>query len=391
MLLTSELPADLKPTSPGAVPAPVRVAYFSDAFPERNGTGAYYHDLLGQLRERVEAVEVFQPKSNGRRPLLSMRMPGDPGQRLVTPSVGDVRRACDGLDPTIVVVVTPGLYGLLGVWEARRRRVPLIAAFHTDFEQLARMYWNPVSRFFANLVLRSANRIICHASRSVLINNAGLRDDVLRLGARNVEVIGTPLADVFIQQPPQRIAPGLRRVCFAGRLAPEKNVEQVIAAARALPELEFCIAGDGPLKETLQAQAHGCPNVRFLGWLQRDQLIELLDRSSLLLLPSTFETFGSVALEAMARGRPALVSSRAGIHAWPKLRDGLFTLHTPEELPERLRALTGLPTAEWERRSLAARSLAEELNTGTLDHWTDLLVRHQQTLPSGVGETQGNG
>lgn len=391
MLLRSDLPADLKPSSPDARPAPVRVAYFSDAFPERNGTGAYYHDLLGQLRERIEAVEVFQPQPDGRRPLLSMRMPGDPGQRLVTPSVGDLRKACDALNPTVIVVVTPGLYGLLGVWEARRRRVPLIAAFHTDFEQLARIYWNPVSRFFANLVLRSANRIICRSSRSVLINNAGLRNDVLRLGARDVEVIGTPLAEVFLKRPLRPIEPALERVCFAGRLAPEKNVDQVIAAALAIPDVEFCIAGDGPLKEALRARASGCSNVRFLGWLQRDQLIDLLDRSSLLLLPSTFETFGSVALEAMARGRPALVSSRAGIHAWPKLRDGLFTLNTPENLPETLQSLGELPPAEWERRSTSARSLAEELNTGTLDHWTELLVRHQQALPRASSEARENG
>jgi glycosyltransferase involved in cell wall biosynthesis len=379
--LISELPEPQAP--PGIPPASLRVAFFSDAFPERNGTGAYYHDLLAQLGSRVERVRIFQPRNEGRRPLLSIRMPGDPGQRLVTPSIPEIRRACDELEPGVIVVVTPGLYGLLGVWEARRRGAALIAAFHTDFEQLARMYWNPVSRFFVNIVLRSANRIICRASSSVLINNAGLRDEVLRLGARDVEVIGTPLAQDFVDRPLQPIAPALKRVCFAGRLAPEKNVEQVIAAARALPAIEVCIAGDGPLREQLEEQARDCPNVRFLGWLRRDQLIDLLDSASLLLLPSSFETFGSVALEAMARGRPALVSHRAGIHAWPALRDGLFTLDAPEHLPEALGELTRLSPGDWGKRSADARAVAETLNRRTLDHWTSLLARHQGTLLEG--------
>ncbi|MEM9317038.1 MAG: glycosyltransferase, partial [Pseudomonadota bacterium] len=190
--------------------ATLRVAFFSDAFSERNGTGAYYHDLVAQLPGRVESVQVFQPSNEGRPPLLSIPMPGDPGQRLVTPRIGRIRRACDAQSPQVIVVVTPGLYGLLGVWEARRQGATLIAAFHTDFEQLARMYWNPVSRFFVNLVLRTANRIICRSSASVLINNSELRRDVQRLGAKDIEVIGTPLAAEFLRRPLKPIAPALR-------------------------------------------------------------------------------------------------------------------------------------------------------------------------------------
>lgn len=384
MTLASELPVP----SPGEDDVPdtaaVRVAFFSDAFPERNGTGAYYHDLLAQLAGRVDEVEVFQPQDDGRKPLLSIAMPGDPGQRLVTPPLRQIRRTCDRIAPDVIVVVTPGLYGLLGVWEARRRGAVLLCAFHTDFEQLARMYWNPVSRFFVNIVLRSANRIVCRASRCVLINNGALRADVERLGAREVEVIGTPLASAFISRPLAEPVTGLRRVCFAGRLAPEKNVEYIIEAARELADVEFVIAGDGPLRDALQRDASACSNVRFVGWLQRSALIDLLDSASLLLLPSAFETFGSVALEAMARGRPALVSTRAGIHAWPALREGLFAIDDPRRLATTLRELRGLGENEWLARSRAARRVAENLNDRTLMHWQELLLRHGQALPPGA-------
>ncbi len=373
MTLASELPPLPSGQGDGAE---LRVAFFSDAFPERNGTGAYYHDLVAQLPGRVESVQLFQPSNEGRPPFLSIRMPGDPGQRLVTPRIRRIRKACDALDPDVIVVVTPGLYGLLGVWEARRRGATLIAAFHTDFEQLARMYWNPVSRFFVNLVLRAANRIICSSSASVLINNAGLRRDVLRLGARDIEVIGTPLDAEFLRRPLRPIAPSMQRVCFAGRLAPEKNVEHILAAARTLPDIEFVIAGDGPLRQHLEEEASGAHNVRFTGWLQRCELIDLIDSASLLLLPSAFETFGSVALEAMARGRPALVSVRAGIHTWPALRDGLFALDEPQHLGDALRELTALDDSEWASRSRAARRVAETLNERTMDHWQELLGRH---------------
>lgn len=364
--------------------APLRVAFFSDAFPERNGTGAYYHDLMPQLRGRVEALQLFQPGAAGVRPLLSIPMPGDPAQRLVTPPLRRVRAACAALRPNVVVVVTPGLYGLLGAWEARRHGAVLISAFHTDFEQLARMYWNPVSRFFVNLVLRAANRIVCGLSSRVLINNARLRDDVLRLGARDVEVIGTPLPREIIASPPRRIAARLQRVCFAGRLAPEKNVEHIIDAARRLPQIEFVIGGDGPLRAQLEQRAQGLDNLRFTGWLSRGELVQLLDSASLLLLPSAFETFGSIALEAMARGRPALVSTSAGIHAWPALRPGLFAIEEPADIGALLAALLELSPGEWQRKSEAARRVALELNGRTTEHWLELLQRQLPAAGAGA-------
>jgi glycosyltransferase involved in cell wall biosynthesis len=310
-------------------------------------------------------------------------MPGDSGQRLVMPSIRSVRAACKRLQPTIVVVVTPGPYGLLGAYEAWRNGATLICAFHTDFEQLAKMYWNPFRRFFVNLVLNTANKILCQRSRSVLINNAGLRDDVLRLGARQVDIIGTPLPTEFHNRPAVSPAHGLRRVCFAGRLAQEKNVEHIIAAARKIPELEFVIAGDGPLRERLIGMAAGSPNVRFVGWLSREALIDLMDGVDLLLLPSAFETFGSVALEAMARGRPALVSTTAGIQAWPALRPGLFTLDDPALLAEKLTELRALPGSCWEQKCCDARRVAVELNARTINHWLRLLA-HYQARPRAV-------
>jgi glycosyltransferase involved in cell wall biosynthesis len=279
--------------------------------------------------------------------------------------------------------VTPGLYGLLGAWEARRHNAVLISAFHTDFEQLARMYWpNPIFRSLVNLVVGTANRLLCRRSRCVLINNADLESQVRRLGARDIEVIGTPLSREFLDTTPPRIPEKLRRVCFAGRLAPEKNVEQIISAARSLPQLEFVICGEGPLRSVLEAQAAGIGNIRFTGWLDRATLVKTLDDASLLLLPSTFETFGSIALEAMARGRPALVSATAGIHSWPTLRPGMFSMVGPEAVTGQLQTLLELTPEDWQEKSSSAREVALTLNQQTVDHWLTLL--HKQLASWGL-------
>lgn len=356
----------------------VRVAFFSDSLPERNGTGAYYHDLAGQLAPEVEALEVFQPAPRGRLPILSLPMPGDPVQRLVTPNVFRIGKGYKKLNPHIVIAITPGPFGLLGLIHAKRSGAKFVSAFHTDFEQLARIYWNAFSRTIVNGYLRTANRILCTNSRTVLINNSNLQKDVESLGAKGVEVMGTPLQPAFLETPMKPPPATIKRICFAGRLAAEKNVDRILEAAKNFPQIEFVIGGDGPLRRSLETSAEKQKNVRFTGWLTREELIGVIDSSSILLLPSKLETFGSVALEAMARGRPALVSANAGIHDWPLLKDGLFALNPEDTLTKAIGRLLELPAEEWQRKAFTCRKAAEQLNRDTIHQWAEVLAKYSQ-------------
>lgn len=366
------LPTEAYPFGPGRL----RVAFFSDSLPERNGTGAYYHDLLKQITSRLGRVQIFQPVPREKNDLLSLPMPGDPSQRLVCPNLFRIAREYRALRPHVVVGITPGPFGMVGLYHARRTGAKFITAFHTDFEHLARIYWQPGFRGIANTYLRSVNRILCERSAAVTVNNSNLCADVESLGARRIEVMGTPLPTRFLTEPLRSPHPRLTQICFAGRLAPEKNVHRVVEAARTHPDLTFVIVGDGPLRETLRHQARGVRNVRFTGWLSREGLIQLLDASSLLILPSTLETFGSVALEAMARGRPALVTAAAGIHDWPTLRPGLFRLEADEPVAKALERIQELPTGAWLERCNGARRAAEALNNETIDQWVEVLLRY---------------
>ena len=56
----------------------LRVAFFSDSLPERNGTGAYYHDLLAHLAPRVGAVEVISLRRAGDGPTCRSHCPAIP-------------------------------------------------------------------------------------------------------------------------------------------------------------------------------------------------------------------------------------------------------------------------------------------------------------------------
>ena len=78
----------------------------------------------------------------------------------------------------------------------------------------------------------------------------------------------------------------------------------------------------------------------------------------------------------MARGRPALVSANAGIHDWPQLQGGLFTLEPEQDLTLAIRDLAERPEAIWQQKASICRAAAEELNRQTILQWAEILAKY---------------
>lgn len=370
-----------------AIAGHLRVAVISDAAPGRNGVGAYYQDLLEQLVTHVEQVALFSPRlENGRWVAgLALPLPGDRTQKLCIPNPRRLGRELRALNPQVVIVATPGPYGLLGTRLAQRLNIPVLAGFHTSFEQLTRLYWQGSWRGrFVHWLFSLSHRYLFRRSRCVLGNSADMLALARRMGAVDTSLIGTPVSADFALAPRQRYTGELTRVLFAGRLAAEKNLEAVLAAARAHPHLQFSLAGEGPLRKTLEVAVADLPNVRLLGWLSREQLRTEVDGHHLLLLPSHFESFGTIALEVMARERPVLVSAGCGITQWPSLRAGLYVMAESETAAQALTRIAGQSPAERRRYARRASRAALTLNADCLNHWLALLVHTAEaraTLP----------
>ncbi|MFO0837245.1 MAG: glycosyltransferase [Phycisphaerae bacterium] len=104
------------------------------------------------------------------------------------------------------------------------------------------------------------------------------------------------------------IAPETFALLWVGRLDPVKRVDAIVECAARLPSdaFEFLLAGDGPIRAALEAQASrsGARGVRFLGW--RDDVSALFSASDVFVLPSETEGMPNAALEAMAAGVPLI-------------------------------------------------------------------------------------
>ena len=104
-------------------------------------------------------------------------------------------------------------------------------------------------------------------------------------------------------------------VVYAGRLDEAKGVRLLMAgwdgyrAKAGEPGLNLVIAGGGPLGDEVTAWTSTRPSVEMTGTVSSDRCAELISRARAVVLPSTWEeTFGLVAVEAMAAGVPPIAA-----------------------------------------------------------------------------------
>jgi glycosyltransferase involved in cell wall biosynthesis len=96
-----------------------------------------------------------------------------------------------------------------------------------------------------------------------------------------------------------------------GRLTEQKNQGVLIRALAYVPSARLVIAGDGPLRaeNAATAQRLGVTNrLHLLGDVTRDDIADLLAAADLFVFPSTWETFGLAAVEAVMAGLPIVAS-----------------------------------------------------------------------------------
>lgn len=353
----------------------LRVVVVSDSTPERNGVGSYYSDLVNQLSERIDHAALLCPEGGEERwhRYLAPPLPGDSTQRIWFPQPFRLWSQISRAAPHAIIVPTPGPYGLIGMLAARRLDVPLIVGFHTHYEALTDIYWSDAFGRLCRGYLTWCNRLLFKNSALVLANSPDMIRQANAMGAVDAQLMGTSVPSEFLSRPLKAVAPEASRLLFAGRLAEEKNVPDIIELARVRPGLEISIAGDGPLKDDVVRAADELSNLDYLGWVDRDRIIDVYDAHDLLLLPSKVESFGTVALEGMARGRPVIVSAACGIAEWPELERGLFEIGSGESLPEAVDRVLALPPKVLAETGKRAHEAARDLNEWNLTTWIDRL------------------
>jgi glycogen(starch) synthase len=160
-------------------------------------------------------------------------------------------------------------------------------------------------------------------SDSLITCSASMSDEITELfgpGLAEITVIRNGIDAARWPFATRRPHTGPPELLYVGRLEYEKGVHDAIAALprirRAHPGATLTIAGEGTQQDWLveQARKHRVRKAtRFVGRLDHDELLALLHRADVAVLPSHYEPFGLAALEAAAAGTPLVTSNIGGL------------------------------------------------------------------------------
>lgn len=116
--------------------------------------------------------------------------------------------------------------------------------------------------------------------------------------------------DVFLELPLPKSTLSIGAI---GRLGPEKGFDLLIKAfiTSQIPNTKLHIYGDGPERAYLEECASSHPDIIFHGFIKNP--VKAMENIDIVAIPSKRETYGLVALEAMAAGRTVLVSGVDGL------------------------------------------------------------------------------
>ena len=327
----------------------LRVAVVTETWPpEVNGVAVTLAKLVQGLGHRNHDVQLIRPRqpkfdtgikdSNLEEVLMrGMPIPSYPELKLGLPSKKTLVKTWTLRRPDVVHIATEGPLGWSALQAAKVLKLPVTSDFRTNFQSYSKHYGIGWLRKPIVAYLRKFH----NATACTMVPTKELKKTLSENGFLNLKVVSrgvdTSLFNMSKRDPDLRKAWGAtdqsQVMISVGRMAPEKNLEQVLKTFEALKllgtDLKLVMVGDGPLREQFQLKY---PEIIFPGMLVQSELAKYYASADLFVFPSQTETFGNVTLEALASGIPVLAFDCAAARDWVKT--GVNGWLVPENDPD---------------------------------------------------------
>ena len=350
----------------------MRIAIFLDVELNRNGVGSYFNDLAKFYTKENFNVDIYNSEGDNKI-ISSIKFPGDKTQRIPIPNYFDVKKSILKNKPDLIFLSFYGVFTLIGARMAKMLKIPYIYVVNNDVEKFINHYYTGFSNFSLRNMSSQVEKNLINKAQNVVIVNPKLEHIPNRYTPKSVMPIGTLIDSIFIDTPKPDTVTKINTILYYGRLAIEKNINLVIKSAEKLPHLQFNIAGDGPLKEDVINASSKLKNLTYLGWIDRSKIIPVIQDNDIVVMPSSFETFGTVALESLSRGRVVIVGENHGIREFEILNNCLFNIADFNSLDHAIKTISEFSSERISNISEKSFDAVQEYNTRIKEIWIKLV------------------
>ncbi|HEY9778726.1 MAG TPA: glycosyltransferase family 4 protein [Leptolyngbyaceae cyanobacterium] len=158
-----------------------------------------------------------------------------------------------------------------------------------------------------------------------------------------------------------------------GRVSSQKGFDILLQAMKLIPHLpiKLRIGGEGSQIEELKQLAQGLENIEFVGCV--DDVPKFLQASDVVVIPSRWEPWGNVCLEAKAAGKPVIASNVDGLTEQVQNCGLLIPPNNPEVLAEAIEQVVSLPQTQLQTWGSNGRESVRGAWDRYLSQWRTLL------------------
>lgn len=333
---------------------PLKVAMFTNNYlPFIGGVPISIERLRRGLENLGDTIVVVAPgyKDQPKAEKNVLRVPsllsmGEKREfRLANIFIRRIRKQVRAFRPDLIHIHHPIWLGSLGVFMARRLKVPAIYTYHTRLEHYAHFVPLP-GLIFRNLISHALIKRFANKCDGVIVPTDSTEEYLRMIGVKTPTFVQpTGIEYTRFQAVTHSDTAELRNTLklnnkkvfiSVSRLSNEKNIDFMIDAIRALRQetnepFHFLMIGEGHQKDRLQSKIEAlglATHITLVGAVPPEEMALWYRLGDVFLFASKSETQGMVILEAMAAGLPVVAVRSSGID--DVIRHGFNGFKTPE-------------------------------------------------------------
>lgn len=312
----------------GKLKHPKRMLWLTDTFTDKNGVSMVLQEMHKEIIRLNLPIDIMVCSNDVEpddhlivlKPLAEFTLPFYENQLVRIPNFNDIHHLFLNNEYDRIMVSTEGIMGIVGLYLKQAYNVNASFYMHTDWVMFARKVLN-LDHHNLDRVRRLLRAYYGAFDQLFVLNSdhkkwladkeMGLDPEKIKLTAHWVDAVFKP------EEASKYVTFGLgeddKILLFSGRLSYEKGVldiPEIYEKVKAEhPDIKLVLAGTGPAQKELEKLL---PDAVFLGWVPNKELPGIYAAADMLMLPSRFDTFSLVVLEALSCGLPVIAYKAKG-------------------------------------------------------------------------------